>query len=349
MLDLVSEPLLTAIVGLLGGIALGLAARLGRFCTLGAIEDIFYGGSSIRLRMWGVAIGVAIIGTFALSAAGLLDLTTTLYLGRAWNPFASIFGGLVFGYGMALSGNCGYGALARFGGGDLRSFVIVMVMGISAYITLGGPLAPLRLMVFGETVPTELTPSLAHTMANAINLKVETIGIAIGAVILIATLMNREFRSAYTTMFWAAIVGLAIVSGWAGSAWINAHGFEDLPVISHTFSAPIGETILYAMTSTGNSVSFGTGSVLGVLIGAFVGSLIKGHFRWEACDDPRELRRQIIGATLMGIGAVVAIGCSIGQGLSAFSTLAFSAPITFIAILIGAWVGLKQLIVGLSG
>ncbi len=349
MLDLVSEPVLTALVGLLGGIALGLAARLGRFCTLGAIEDIFYGGSSLRLRMWGIAIGVAIIGTFALSAIDWLDLSTTLYLGRAWNPSASIFGGLLFGYGMALSGNCGYGALARLGGGDLRSFMIVVVMGIFAYITLGGPLAPLRLMVFGDAVPTPYTPSIAHTAAIATDLTVETIGIAIGFIILTATLMNREIRTAYSTIFWATVVGLSIVSGWAGSAWINATGFEDLPVISHTFSAPIGETILYAMTSSGNSLSFGTGSVVGVLLGAFIGSLIKGHFRWEACEDPRELRRQIIGAALMGIGAVVAIGCSVGQGLSAFSTLAFSAPITFIAILIGAWVGLKQLIVGLSG
>lgn len=349
MLDLVSEPVLTAIVGLLGGIALGLAARLGRFCTLGAIEDIFYGSSSLRLRMWGIAIGVAIIGTFTLSAVGLLDLTTTLYLGRAWNPLASVFGGLLFGYGMALSGNCGYGALARLGGGDLRSFVIVMVMGISAYITLGGPLAPLRLMVFGEATPSPFIPSIAHATAMVTNISVEVVGIAIGVLILTATLMNREIRTAHKTIFWATIVGFAIISGWAGSAWIAVNGFEDLPVISHTFSAPIGETILYTMTSTGNSLSFGTGSVVGVLLGAFIGSLIKGHFRWEACDDPRELKRQIMGAALMGIGAVVAIGCSVGQGLSAFSTLSFSAPVTFIAILIGAWVGLKQLIVGLSG
>ena len=348
MLDLFTEPVLTAGVGLLGGIALGLAARYGRFCTLGAIEDVFYGGSSLRLRMWGIAIGIAIMGTFALSATGLLDLDTTLYLNRTWNPAASIFGGLLFGYGMALSGNCGYGALARLGGGDLRSFVIVMVMGISAYITLGGPLAPLRLLLFGEAFAPATTPSIAHLGARVFGFGAETLGFLIGALILIGTLLNREMRHSYSAVFWAIIVGLAIVSGWAGSAWIAANGFEDLPVISHTFSAPIGETILYAMTSSGNTLSFGTGSVVGVLLGAFIGSTFKGHFRWEACDDPRELRRQIIGAALMGIGAVVAIGCSVGQGLSAFSTLAFSAPVTFTAILLGAWIGLKQLIIGLS-
>lgn len=346
MLDIASEPTLIALVGLIGGVALGLAARYGRFCTLGAIEDIFYGGSSIRLRMWGIAIGVAIIGTFGLSATGIVPLGDTLYLGRSWNPVASVFGGLVFGYGMALSGNCGYGALARLGGGDLRSFVIVLVMGISAYIALGGPLAELRIFVFGATESSNEIPGFAHLLAKYSGLPAEMFGLALGAMIIALTLAKQEIRTSFAPIFWSAIVGLAIVFGWAGTSWIATNGFDDLSIVSHTFSAPIGETILYAMTSSGNSTSFGTGSVVGVLFGAFIGSLLKGHFRWEACDDPRELRRQIFGAALMGIGAVVAVGCSVGQGLSAFSVLAFSAPVTFIAILLGSWFGLKQLIAG---
>ena len=119
-------------------------------------------------------------------------------------------------------------------------------------------------------------------------------------------------------------------------------------MVSHTFSAPIGETMLYAMTSYGNTIGFGTGSVMGVLVGALLGSLIKGHFRWEACDDPRELRRQILGAVLMGMGAVVAVGCSVGQGLSAFSVLSFSAPVTLLSIMAGAAIGLRQLILGFA-
>ena len=119
-------------------------------------------------------------------------------------------------------------------------------------------------------------------------------------------------------------------------------------VVTADFAAPIGETILYGMTATGRTLTFGTGSVAGVWIGAFIGSLIKGHFRWEACDDPRELRRQIIGATMMGVGAVVALGCSIGQGVSAFSVLAFSAPVTLAAIVVGTMIGLRQLITGFA-
>ena len=116
MIELASEPVLVALVGLVSGCLLGLAARLGRFCTLGAIEDYFYSSSDLRLRMWGVAIGTAVIGTFALIGFGWLDASTPVYLGQEWYPSASIFGGLIFGYGMAISGNCGFGALARLGG-----------------------------------------------------------------------------------------------------------------------------------------------------------------------------------------------------------------------------------------
>lgn len=348
MLDVISEPVLVSLVGVFGGVLLGLAARIGRFCTLGAIEDLFYGENTLRLRMWGVAIGVSIIGTFGLSAAGLLDLEQTLYLDRNWNPLSNIFGGLLFGYGMALAGNCGYGALARVGGGDLRSLLIVLVMGISAYVTLGGPLSAIRIWTFGQPEqPTDI-PSIAHFLGDQTGLSAETIGISIGLLILGLTFLNRDLRRSYSYAFWGAVAGVAIVSGWAGTQWVASNGFDATPVLSHTFSAPIGETVLYAMTSSGNSISFGTGSVIGVLVGALIGSLIKGHFRWEACDDPRELRRQILGAALMGVGAVVAIGCSVGQGLSAFSVLAFSAPLTLVCILAGAAIGLRQLILGFA-
>jgi uncharacterized protein len=348
MFDVFSEPTLVALIGLAGGVFLGLAARIGRFCTLGAIEDLYYGESALRLRMWGIAIGVAVIGTFGLSALGLLDLGGTLYMTRDWNLLGSVFGGLVFGYGMALAGNCGYGALARLGGGDLRSFLIVLVMGLSAYVTLGGPLSGLRIWAFGTDVLPAATSSYAQALAALSGLSVNIAGMTIGVVILALTLANREMRQSFSHVFWGAVVGLAIVSGWAGTHWVAAHGFDATAVVSHTFSAPIGETMLYAMTSSGNTISFGTGSVLGVLIGAFLGSLFKGHFRWEACDDPRELGRQLFGAALMGMGAVVAVGCSVGQGISAFSVLAYSAPITLLCILAGAAIGLRQLILGFA-
>ena len=345
MLDLLSEPALVGLVGLFGGIILGLAARMARFCTLGAIEDILYGGNDLRTRMWGTALGVAIVGTFAATALGWADTGQSFYL-AGWNIWASVIGGLLFGYGMALAGNCGYGALARLGGGDLRSFVIVLVMGVSAYVTLSGPLAAVRVALFS---PTDLvSDGLANAVSAATGLPATAIGLLVGGLILALVLSSRDYLRDPRAIVWSVLVGLAIVSGWVGTTWIAREGFEGFPVVSHTFSAPVGESLLYLMTSSGGGLSFGVGSVAGVLVGAFIGSLFKGHFRWEACEDPRELTRQIGGAALMGVGAVTAVGCSIGQGLSAFSVLAPSAPIVLISIWIGASIGLRQLITGFS-
>jgi uncharacterized membrane protein YedE/YeeE len=343
----VSDGELVALVGLLGGIALGLAARLGRFCTLGAIEDLLYGGSDTRLRMWVLTIGTAITGSFALIGLGLLDPDLSFYLSIRWMPAASVVGGLMFGYGMALAGNCGYGAIARLGGGDLRSFVIVLVMGVSAFAVLYGPLAPLRNLLFPQTpVTSDIPPGLAHHLAAFSGLPLAGIGIAIGLVVCLAALSSSSLRTKPKLVFWAMVVGLAIVSGWAGTQWVHATGFDQLPVVSHSFSAPVGESILFAMTGNLRPLSFAVGSVAGVWLGAFIGSLIKGHFRWEACEDPRELRRQILGAAIMGAGAVIALGCTVGQGMTAFSLLAISAPVTFLAIFAGAALGLRQLIEG---
>lgn len=348
MLDGIPDAALLALIGLGGGLILGLAARLGRFCTLGSIEDYLYQGSDLRLRMWGLAIGVAGLGTFSLVGFGALDPAQSIYHLAAWSPAFGIIGGLLFGYGMALAGNCGFGALARFGGGDLRSFVIVLVMGISAYVMLSGPLAQLRLAGLAITeIPTQ-TRSYPQLLSALTGLSIVPLGLLISAVITSLALSSRDFLHDPKSLIWGTLVGLAIVSGWAGTQWVATTGFSATSVNSHAFTSPLGETLLFLMTSSGGGLSFGVGSVFGVLAGAFVGSLIKGHFRWEACEDPRELKRQVLGAVLMGFGAVLAMGCTIGQGISAFSLLTLNAPLVFASIFAGAALGLRQLITGLS-
>ena len=347
MLELLGEANSTALIGLIGGIALGLAARIGRFCTLGAIEDALYGGDDRRLKMWAIAIGIAIIGTHIAIASGFFDSAESAYLDRVWNPIGTIVGGLMFGYGMALSGNCGYGALARLGGGDLRSFVIVLVMGLSAYFVMSGPLAHPRVWLFpvetGASSPQGFTQMLSTVGVSPL-----VTGLIAGGALLVFALSKADMRASSSHIFWGFVVGLSVVSGWIGTYWVAMTGFESEPIETHTFAAPIGDTIFYTMTASGNALSFSVGSVVGVVIGAALGSYSKGHFRWEACEDPRELRRQILGAAIMGPGAILAVGCSVGQGISAFSVLAFSAPIAFVAIFAGAAVGLKQLITGFA-
>ena len=348
MLEVLGEANTAALLGLAGGIVLGLAARIGRFCTLGAIEDVLYGSDDRRLRMWGLAIGIAILGTQIAISQGLLNAGDTAYLDRVWNPLATVIGGLLFGYGMALSGNCGYGALARLGGGDLRAFVIVMVMGLSAYFVMSGPLAQARVWVFPAETGPAYPQGLGQLAESKFNLSPAWTGVVLGLCIIALSLSSSAMRKSAKHIFWGAMVGLAVTSGWIGTYWIAMTGFEVEPIETHTFAAPIGDTIIYAMTASGNSLSFSVGSVLGVVVGAALGSYSKGHFRWEACEDPRELKRQIAGAALMGPGAILAVGCSVGQGIAAFSTLAYSAPIALLSIFAGAALGLRQLIVGFS-
>ncbi len=345
MLEYVSESAFITIAGVLGGVALGLAARLGRFCTMGAIEDILYANSSLRMRMWALAIGVGIFGTYALVGTSLVEIERSFYLSITWMPMASIIGGLMFGYGMALAGNCGFGALARLGGGDMRAFVLVLVMGVSAYVVLSGPLSHLRNYLFLQS-DAVTPPGLVHALSSLTGLGIAPLGMAIGAIIILLALASHEVKDSPASAFWGVVVGLSIVSGWAASGYIATYGFEAFDFVTHSYSAPVGETLLYAMTSSARLPSFAVGSVGGVLLGAFIGSLIKGHFRWEACEDPRELKRQIAGAMMMGTGAVLAMGCTVGQGLSAFSTLSYSAPVTFAAIFAGAALGLRHLIEG---
>lgn len=346
MLDLLGTDWSLFAVGLAGGLVLGLAARLGRFCTLGAIEDLHYGGSPARMRMWAVALGTAILATFAAGTAGLVDLGAVAYLGPGSPTLAAAaLGGLVFGYGMALAGNCGFGALARLGGGDLRSLMIVLVLGVAAYVTLSGPLASLRValaVVEGPAAPR----GLAQAAAGATAIPASLVGLAAGALVLGVALLGSRGRPSPAQALWGAAVGLAVASGFVGVQAVVTHGLAAAPLASHSFAAPIGESVLYAMTASGMAPSFGVGSVLGVLIGAAAGSLRRGHFRWEACEDPRELRRQIGGAALMGAGAVLAGGCSVGQGLSAFAALAITAPVALAGIWFGAALGLRQLILG---
>ena len=345
-----SSGLAEALAGLVGGLLLGLAARRGRFCTLGALEDVLYARDWTRCRMWALALGLSIVGVQLGAAAGVIDVQSSIYSTQVWDPIASIVGGLMFGYGMAIAGNCGFGALARLGGGDIRAFVIVLVLGISAYITASGPLAFLRVALFPplERADANGPNDYAGQFADVFGISPIFFGVLFAVLLISWAISSRKFRMLPANCIWSGLVAVAILIGWLSTTYIANVAFEPVRVESYTFSLPPGETILYLMTASGGGLSFGVGSVAGVVIGALIGCLSRGHFHWEACDDARELGRHILGACLMGIGGVIALGCSVGQGLTAFSTLAYSAPVVALSITVGAIFGLRQLVEGLG-
>ncbi|MGL4199465.1 MAG: YeeE/YedE family protein [Allorhizobium sp.] len=344
-MDILPIGFLAALVGLLGGLVLGLGWRLGGLCTLAALETAVYGTDQKRLRLWGIVLGVAILGTQFGARIGWINLEGTLYHAIAWNPLASVVGGLMFGYGMAMAGNCGFGALARFGGGDLRSLVLLVVMGITGFMALSGPLAPLRIFLFPQpdaSGPAGIVYDLQ--MSLGIPALLTIIGIAVSC--FAWALSNERLRADRKMIIWGIAAGLAVTWCFAGTSYLSDVSLGAISPEGPSFTAPIGRSLIYLMTATAGGITFSVGSVVGVALGAFIGSMIKGTFVWEACEDPRELGRQVGGAALMGIGGIVAMGCSIGQGVSGVAALAWSGPVTLACIVIGALVGLRQLIGG---
>ena len=341
-----SPGLIAALCGFAGGVVLGISARWGRFCTLGAIEDASLGGDFDRLRMWGLAIAIAIAATFALDQLGLIQISASFYLNAPTTLFATAIGGAIFGLGMAFVGTCGFGTLARVGGGDLKSIVTFLVMGISAYATMSGATAYLRIALFSSNERLETSAGFAHSLGALLGLSPFVIACGIAIALAALCLRSPSFRAQKRYVITAAMVGLTIAFGWFGTGYLAFDEFDPVPLESFRFSAPTGETIIYVMTMTGASLKFGVGAVLGVVVGAAVTALAQGYFRWEACDDARELRRQILGGFLMGFGGVTAVGCTVGQGLSAASTLAYTAPVALAAIYVGAWIGLHLLVHG---
>lgn len=340
-------PVFVALIGALGGAVLGLAARLGRFCTLAAIEDAMYGCDLRRLRMWAVAIGVAMIGVLVLSESGTVDFSASLYHRLDLNPFAWIIGGVLFGIGMAFCGTCGYGTLARIGGGDLRALFVFMVIGIAAYMAIAGPTAQLRQILLAPFDIDRETAAHTFDQLYIFDAAASWLPGAVAALIMVGwALSSTVFRQSARHVLWGVAAGLAIVSGWWVTGTFGQDAFDPQPLTSHTYSVPLGQTLIYIMTMTNASMSFGVAATLGVIAGAFVGALIKGEFRWEGADDAREMRRHLVGAFLMGTGGVYAGGCTIGQGLSAASVLAISAPIVMVSIWCGVWLGLTYMLEG---
>jgi uncharacterized membrane protein YedE/YeeE len=332
------------------GLIAGFAARGAAFCTFGAIADVVVTRNHRRLRAWALALAVALFGSQGLHMLGFLDLGQSIYLTSPFNALTVILGGLMFGLGMALVGTCGFGTLLRLGGGDLRALIDMACLGFFAYLALSGPIAFLRVSVSEATAltwPDLPSPGLAELAAYLTGLETAGVRPVLAAVIvaglLYYVLRDKSLRARPAEMTAALAFGAVITLGWAATGILGHDPFEPTPLASLTFVRPIGESLLFMMLMSGLDPSFGIATVTGVLIGAHVVARAKGELRLEGFDGDREMTRHLAGAALMGIGGVFALGCTIGQGMSAMSALALSSPLAIAAIILGAAFGLRYL------
>ncbi len=344
-----------ALGGAVLGIILGFVARWTRFCTLSAVETAIYGDNTVQIRMWVFAIAIAAAGTALIVHGGLVDISETVHLLPRFAIAGPVLGGLMFGLGMAAVGTCGFGSVLRAGGGDLRGLVVVLVIGVPGYMTLRGIFALPRL-AYVETLslplPIGTNATLGSLLVDVAGLGFPSLKlpIALGASMLLALwcLAGRDFRTNGKALAGSAVVGLTVIGGWFVTGWIGGDEFNPQPVESLSFVAAAGATVIYLMTFTGATVTFGVGLFIGVLAGSFLAAWKFDELRLDAFDDPREMRRHLSGAVLMGVGGVLSMGCSIGQGLTGVSTLALPSFLALLSIWAGAALGLRLLFSGWS-
>ncbi|MBU3647185.1 MAG: YeeE/YedE family protein [Limnohabitans sp.] len=333
----------------LGGFLLGAISQRTHFCTMGALSDVVNMGDWTRARQWLAAIGVAMIGFAALSDSGLIDPSKTLYATSRLLWLSMCVGGLMFGYGMVIASGCGNKTLVRIGGGNLKSLVVFVVMGVSAFATLKGVTAVLRV----NTVDTLAIEMPAGATLSAFG--VPGVGYVLGALLLVAVWRHKDFWTFDNHLASLGVGGL-VVAMW----WVSGHlGFvpehpETLDAVyvatnsgrieALTFTAPMAHTLDWLMFYSDKSkvLTAGVAAVVGVVMGSCASALWSQTFRWEGFANPRDLAQHLIGAVLMGVGGVTAMGCTIGQGLSGISTLSLNALVALSAIVVGAVVALHQ-------
>lgn len=346
----VSVSTIVASLGVLLGALAGGTARAAQFCTLGAIADAYVMSDLRRMRAWLLAIATAILATQSLHLGGAIDLADSIYLTPDFGWLGAIVGGLCFGFGAAIAGTCGFGTLVRVGNGDLRALVVFFVIGFFGYMTMRGLTGVGREMLIDPT-NADLSAlggqGLVGLVAWMSGLDLTYVRIALVTAIVIGLLWycfkDRRFRGSPADVAAGLVIGLAVAAGWYVTGVIGNDEFEPAPLASLTFVRPLGESLVYLMVFSGATVNFGIGTVAGVVIGSFAAAKAKREFRFEAFDDSSEMLRHMAGGALMGIGGVMALGCTIGQAVTGMSTLALSAPIVFGAIVVGACLGLRYL------
>jgi uncharacterized membrane protein YedE/YeeE len=340
-----------AMLAFLIGIVFGSVAHKTNFCTMGAVSDWINFGDRNRLRAWLLAIGISILLSQGLHFYGLVELRQSIYLIPKFSWLAYLLGGLLFGIGMTLASGCGQRTLVRLGGGNLKSLVVMVFLGLTAYMTMRGLLAPLRvnatepvaidLLKFG--ISDQGIGSVIAALAGYENPSTVSMGIAVllGGGLILHAFSSASFRHSFNDVLAGVIVGLIIPAGWYITGVIGFDDFEPVRVESYTFVGPIGESLQYLMTFTGATIDFGVAAVAGVIFGSFIYAIATGKFRLETFLDRADMIRHILGGMLMGFGGVLALGCTVGQGISGMSTLALGSLLTLTAIIFGAALTMK--------
>ncbi|MGD9952953.1 MAG: YeeE/YedE family protein [Burkholderiales bacterium] len=322
------------------------------FCTMGAVSDWVNMGDKNRMRMWLLAIAVAILGASALQLAGAVDLSKSIYPGPSFTWLSYLVGGFLFGVGMTLGSGCGSKTLIRIGGGNLKSLVVFVFLGIAAYMTLRGLFGAFRA---GVLDPVSVTFASGQDLPSLLGVHRAIPAALIGGGLLAYVYASKDFRSSFDYTLGGVVTGLVVVGGWYVSGvvgYVEEHPetLQEAFVATNTgrmesfsFVSPMAYTLEYLMfwTDASKIVTYGIASALGVIAGSAAYALATRKFRWEGFRDAEDTANHVIGGILMGFGGITALGCTVGQGITGVSTLALGSFLTFGAIVAGAAATMK--------
>lgn len=333
--------------GLVIGLAYGAVGLLSGFCLLSGLRGWWASGDTRLIRTYALALGTAVAAAQLLAASSMVDLGRSIYLQPSFSAPLMLFGGALFGYGMALANGCGSRALVLLGRGNLRSLVVVLVLGIAAQMTLKGLIAPARVAALQWTqVSPSVTslPALLSKFGLSETFARMLAASAISGALILFAFVHAPFQRSKGQIAAGLAVGLLVTAGWFCTGYLGADDFNPAPVTSLTFIAPIADSVQYIMLSTGLTLNFGIMMVAGVFAGSLVTALATGRFHLEGFSSPRHMLRSLGGAALMGAGGAMAYGCSIGQGLTGLSTLALASFVAVAGILLGSALGLRGML-----
>jgi uncharacterized protein len=327
---------------------------------MGAVSDWVNMGDFNRMRMWLLAIAVALLASSALQLAGVIDLAKSIYPAPRLIWLSHIVGGFLFGVGMTLGSGCGSKTLIRIGGGNLKSVIVYIFLGIAAYMTLRGILGAFRVGVLEKAsltlAPGQDLPSLFSSFTHTGKIAwTAVLAVLIGGGIVAFVYAAREFRANFNYTLGGVVTGLVVAGGWYVSGHIgylaeDPRTLQEAFVATNTgrmesfsFVAPLAFTLDYLMfwTDKSRTITYGIASVAGVIAGSAAYALATKKFRWEGFRDAEDTGMHILGGLLMGFGGVCALGCTIGQAITGFSTLALGSIITFVFIVVGSAATMK--------
>jgi uncharacterized membrane protein YedE/YeeE len=330
----------------------GAVGNKTNFCTMGAVSDWVNMGDLNRMRMWLLAIAVALLGSSALQMAGVVDLSKSIYPAPRLLWLSHIVGGFLFGVGMTLGSGCGSKTLIRIGAGNLKSLVVYVFLGLAAYMTLRGLFGAFRV---GVLEPASVTFGTGQDLPSLLGVHAAVPAALIGGALIAFAYAGKDFRSSLDYTLGGVVTGLVVVGGWYVSGvlgYVEEHPetLQEAFIATNTgrmesfsFVAPLAYTLEYLMfwTDTSKIVTYGIASALGVIAGSAANALATRSFRWEGFSDAENTAHHNVGGNHKGFGGITALGCTIGQAVTGISTLALGSFLTFGAIVAGSALTMK--------